>query len=115
MGCLTIHLSVVGEPLQATIQSLDEPLQAKVKTIADNAIANITLINDFKCSANAIDDRIAIGVNIFGPSLKCRFSEVCSTPQEFYVEAIPNIIWLSEENNYSATIGVKSNTNWTIE
>lgn len=115
MGCLNIHLSVVGEQFQPIVRSLNEPILAKVKAISDNVIANIELINDFKCSAETIQDTLSIGIDIIGQNLKCRFSEICSTPQDFYVEAYPTIIWLSEENDYRATIEVKSNTNWTVE
>lgn len=47
--------------------------------------------------------------------LQYDLSLVCTTPSQFYLEVVPETIWLTKDNGFSEQVEVKSNVEWTIE
>lgn len=43
------------------------------------------------------------------------FSQICKTSSKFYLKVEPELIWLTEDNNFSQDVEVRSNVEWTIE
>ncbi len=47
--------------------------------------------------------------------LQYNLSLVCTTPSQFYLEVVPETIWLTKDNGFSEQVEVKSNVEWIIE
>lgn len=56
----------------------------------------------------------ASGFSMYVP-LQVSGVAVCSLTSAPYIEITPQVIWLTEANNFMGRIDVDSNTNWRIE
>lgn len=103
MGCLNIKISAISEALKPTITSVTDGIKATISS-AEALCCSLT--------ANA---PLAVSIGAMGVPLKVTIGEICTTPQDFYLEVSPNVVWLTPDNNFSDNFEVKSNLKWTIE
>lgn len=103
MGCLKITLSAIEESIKPSLTSVTDGIKAT--------------LSGFEGLRVALQYSPPMDVSLagLGEALKVSFSEICTTPQDFYLEVSPNVVWLTPENNFSDNFEVKSNLKWTIE
>lgn len=103
MGCLNITISAIGESLKPRLTSVTDGIKATLSGFEGLRVAlQYTPV-------------MQVSLTGIGEALKVSFSEICTTPQDFYLEVSPNVVWLTPENNFSDNFEVKSNLKWTIE
>lgn len=103
MGCLKITLSAIEESIKPSLTSVTDGIKAT--------------LSGFESLRVALQYTPAMQVSLagLGEALKVSISEICTTPQDFYLEVSPNVVWLTPENNFSDNFEVKTNLKWTIE
>lgn len=103
MGCLKITLSAVEESIKPSLTAVSEGIKA-----------TLSGFEGLRCTLQ-YEPPLAVSLKGIGESLKVSISEVCSTPQDFYLEVSPKVMWLTPDNNFTDNFEVKSNLKWTIE
>lgn len=103
MGCLKITLSAIEESIKPSLTSVTDGIKAT--------------LSGFDGLRVALQYTPAMQVSLagLGEALKVSISEICSTPQDFFLEVSPGVMWLTPENNFTDNFEVKSNLKWTIE
>ena len=115
MGCLNIHISTIGAPFKPIISELSESFSPHISSRDDSLNMALTTIQELHSSLSVISDVDIIYITTIGESLRCHFSEICTTPQDYFIEVSPEIIWLTEENDFASLVEVKSNAKWKVE
>lgn len=103
MGCLKITLSAIEESIKPSLTSVTDGIKATLSGFEGLRVA-LQYTPPMQVSLTGI-----------GEALKVSFSEICTTPQDFYLEVSPKVVWLTPDNNFSDNFEVKSNLKWTIE
>lgn len=103
MGCLNITISAIGESLKPRLTSVTDGIKATLSGFEGLRVA-LQYTPPMKVSLAGL-----------GEALKVSISEICTTPQDFYLEVSPNVVWLTPDNNFTDNFEVKSNLKWTIE
>ena len=103
MGCLNVTISAIGESLKPRLTAVSEGIKA-----------TLSGFEGLRCALQ-YEPPLAVSLKGLGEALKVSFSEICTTPQDFYLEVSPKVMWLTPDNNFTDNFEVKSNLKWTIE
>ena len=79
-------------------------------------VGNVTRVSEgLRMGVGRIGANLQLSVTRVSEGLRMGVGLVCTTNDVFYIKVTPQVIWLTEANNFMGRIDVDSNTNWRIE
>lgn len=114
MACLNINISRVLSPIKATMSRVGE-LDAFVTTFYDMSVA-VTALSRLNVAVTKVASIFNIATSDISERMQVKYSVVCDVPNGGYFLFVePEIVWLTEDNDWSHDFVVKSNVDWTID
>ena len=114
MACLNINISKVLSPIKATISRVQE-LDAFEATLHDISVA-VTVLPRLNVAVTKVASIFNIATSDISKRMQVKYSVVCDVPNGGYFLFVePEIVWLTEANDWSHDFVVKSNVDWTID
>lgn len=105
MGCLVGEVTQVGEGLRIGVERIGENIQLSANRASEG----------LRIEVDRIGENIQLYARRVSEGLQMSVGLVCTTSDVFYIKVTPQVIWLTEANNFMGRIEVDSNTNWRIE
>lgn len=114
MACLNINISRVLSPIKATMSRIGE-LDAFVTTLHDMSVA-VTALSRLSVAVTKVASIFNIATSDISERMQVKYSVVCDVPNGGYFLFVePEIVWLTEANDWSHDFDVKSNVDWVID
>ena len=114
MACLNINISRVLSPIKATMSRVGE-LDAFVTTLHDMSVA-VTALSRLNFAVTKVASIFNITTSDINERMQVKYSVVCDVPNGGYFLFVePEIVWLTESNDWSHDFVVESNVDWTID
>ena len=115
MACLNINISrVLSPPIKATMSRVGG-VSAFVTTLHDMSIA-VTALSRLNIAVTKVASIFNIATSDISERMQVKYSVVCDVPNGGYFLFVePEIVWLTEANDWSHDFVVKSNVDWTID
>lgn len=105
MGCLQGSISLLGKRLSGRVGLLSESLQGRATLIGELLSGEATLASR-PLRGNAA---------LLGERLRGRVGLVCKVDRTPYLEVKPEVVWLTDINDFMADFDIYSNVEWEIE
>ena len=103
IGCLSVSANRIGNGLSVETSNLTIGLYASAYKIRES----------IKVTANRIGEELSASANRLGDKLRITCSLVCTVEKNFYLDVIPDYVWLSPDM-LSGEFDIISNTRWEI-
>lgn len=79
-------------------------------------VGEVTRVGEgLRMGVERLGENLRLSANRVSEGLQMSVGLVCTTNDVFYIKVTPQVIWLTEANNFMGRIEVDSNTNWKIE
>ena len=113
MGCLNVHITNLSTPINAVITRIGR-INALVSLYESRLQCKVTaLLEPLKVVVNY--SGLTINVSEISDRINFTASMVCDVPSYYLIVESDDVVWLTESNDYSYDVEVRSNTNWRIE
>ena len=113
MGCLKAYITNLSTPINAIVTRIDG-ISALVSLYESRLQCKVTaLLEPLKVVVNY--SGLTINVSEISDRINFTASMVCDVPSYYLIVESDDVVWLTESNDYSYDVEVRSNTNWRIE
>lgn len=113
MGCLKAYITNLSNPINAVATRIDG-ISALVSLYESRLQCKVTaLLEPLKVVVNY--SGLTINVSEISDRINFTASMVCDVPSYYLIVESDDVVWLTESNDYSYDVEVRSNTNWRIE
>lgn len=114
MACLNINISRVPSPIKATISMVGE--LDDFETTLHGISVVVTALPRLNVAVTKVASIFNIATSDISERMQVKYSVVCDVPNGGYFLFVePEIVWLTEANDWSHDFVVKSNVDWTID
>lgn len=114
MACLNINISSVLSPIKATMSRIGDP-DAFVTALCNLSVV-VTALPRLNIAVTKVASIFNITTSDVSERMQVKYSVVCDVPNDGYFLIVePEIVWLTEANDWSHDFDVKSNVDWVID
>lgn len=115
MACLNINISRVLTPSIKATMSRVGGVSAFATTLHDMSVA-VTALSRLNVAVTKVASIFNIATSDISERMQVKYSVVCDVPNGGYFLFVePEIVWLTEANDWSHDFDVKSNVDWVID